>query len=100
LVAPHVIDTEVASALRGLAIGGGLTGLRGSVALGDFRRLRIRRYPATRLLERIWELRHGLTAYDATYVALAEALDLPLLTTDERLGRTSGHRAKILAYPA
>jgi len=60
--------------------------------------LRVRRYPATRMLERIWELRHVLTPYDAAYVALAEALGLPLATTDRRLGRAPGHGVEILAF--
>jgi len=59
----------------------------------------IRRYPATRLLERIWRLRGALSAYDAAYVALAEALDAPLVTTDRRLAQAEGHGARIEAFP-
>jgi predicted nucleic acid-binding protein len=51
------------------------------------------------LLPRVWELRDVLTAYDAAYVALAEALGVPLLTCDGRLGRASGHSAEVLVYP-
>ena len=53
------------------------------------------RYPHDVLLERVWELRHNLTAYDAAYVALAEALDATLLTRDRRLATASGHRARV-----
>jgi predicted nucleic acid-binding protein len=98
LAAPHLIDLEVISALRGLALSGSLTEPRGADAIGDFLRMRIRRYRAGWFLGRIWELRHGLTAYDAAYVALAETLEIPLVTTDVRLARAKGHRAEILAY--
>jgi predicted nucleic acid-binding protein len=98
LAAPHLIDFEVVSVLRGVALGGDLTDRRGTDAVADFLRLRIRRYPARSLLDRIWELRHSLTAYDAAYVALAEALEIPLLTTDTHLARAKGHGAEILAY--
>jgi predicted nucleic acid-binding protein len=57
--------------------------------------LRVHRYPHYALLPRIWELRNNLTAYDAAYVALAEALNAPLLTRDRRLAAAAGHRAKI-----
>ena len=66
-------------------------------ALADFSVARVRRYPHRFLLERIWELRHGFSAYDASYVALAEILDAPLVTTDLRLARSRGHRARIVA---
>ncbi len=69
---------------------------RARLALDDFLGLRIRRYPSTRLLERIFELRNNLTPYDAAYVALAEALDAPLVTTDRRLATATGHTAEIL----
>ena len=55
----------------------------------------IRRYPHDVLLPRVWDLRHNLTAYDATYVALAEALDAPLVTRDRRLACAAGHGAEI-----
>ena len=62
--------------------------------------LPVTRYPATRLLERVWELRGELTPYDASYVALAEALQAPIVTTDEQLGRSHGHHATVVCYPA
>jgi predicted nucleic acid-binding protein len=58
----------------------------------------IRRYPHTALLDRIWALRHNLTAYDAAYVALAEALGAPLLTCDARLAAAPGHTARIECF--
>jgi len=64
----------------------------GVADLADFP---LRRYPHDLLLPRIWDLRNNLTAYDATYVALAEALDAPLLTRDRRLAAAAGHRAQI-----
>ena len=64
----------------------------GSMQTVDFP---MRRYPDDFLLPRVWDLRHNLTAYDAVYVALAEALDAPLLTRDRRLAAASGHRARI-----
>ena len=53
------------------------------------------RHPVTHLVERIWSLRHNITAYDAAYVALAEHLGFPLLTRDARLSRSAGHAATI-----
>ena len=96
LHAPHLIDLETASAIRHAVAGRRIDDARGLAALRDFARLPLTRYPAGPLLERIWELRHTLTTYDAAYVALAEALEAPLLTTDARLARSHGHGAEIL----
>jgi len=71
--------------LRRFALRGELGAERGREALEDLADLGLRRYPHRRLLPRIWELRHNLTAYDAAYVALAEALGAPLVTRDRRL---------------
>jgi predicted nucleic acid-binding protein len=97
LHAPHLLDFEVASALRGLVLGGEVAPDRAATALSALDTLDVVRYPAARLIDRIWHLRGNLTAYDAAYVALAEALDVPLLTTDERLARSTGHTAEILS---
>ena len=94
--APHVVDFEVASALRRLALAGELSARRGLGALEDLRELPVHRYPAAQLLGAIWQLRENLTAYDAAYVALAELLRMPLVTTDARLARSQGHSAEIL----
>jgi predicted nucleic acid-binding protein len=71
---------------------------RADAVRADFSALRITRYPHTLLLDRMWELRENLTAYDATFVALAEVLDAPLVTTDARLAAAPGHRAAIEVY--
>jgi len=92
LHAPHVVDFELASVLRGVRPRG--TAMR---ALGDFYDMRIVRYRAQELLPRVWELRGHLSAYDASYVALAEMLGLSLLTTDRKLARAGGHRALVEA---
>jgi predicted nucleic acid-binding protein len=94
---PHLVDLEVASSLRRLTRHGGLELGVAEQALAFFTELRIRRYPMTLLLARVWSLRETLSAYDAAYIALAEALDVPLLTTDQRLARSTGHRAQIVA---
>ena len=93
--APAVLDLEVANVIRRLCAIRQTSHERGSRAIGDLGALPVRRYPHTPLLDRIWQLRSNLTAYDAAYIALAEALRAPLLTRDRRLARTPGHRARI-----
>lgn len=83
--APHLLDTEVAHVLRKHVLGGRLEAGRAAEALADLDLLPLDRYPARPLLPRIWELRHNLSAYDATYVALAEALGVALITSERRL---------------
>lgn len=95
LHAPYLIDVEVLQVLRRYALAHELDDERGEQALLDLRALPIERYPHDGLVHRIWRLRHALTAYDATYVALAEALDATLVTCDARLSRTHGHDAAI-----
>ncbi|MBK9178278.1 MAG: type II toxin-antitoxin system VapC family toxin [Acidimicrobiales bacterium] len=95
LIAPHLIDLEVTSAWRRLASAGDLDQRRANLALADLRALRIERVPHTPLLDRCWELRTGLTIYDAAYVALAEALDAVLITLDRRLANAPGPRCPI-----
>jgi len=95
LYAPYLIDMETAQVLRRYAAGGEIDGARGLAALSDLADFPLRRYPHDFLLPRVWDLRHNLTAYDAIYVALAEALDATLLTRDRRLAAASGHRARI-----
>jgi len=92
---PHLIDIEVAQVLRRYAGAGDVTAARCRAALTDLADMPLTRYPHEFLLQRVWELRGNLTAYDAVYVALAEALDAPLLTRDQRLARAPGHRARI-----
>ena len=95
LHAPHLLDIEVAHVLRRYSLSGDLDPRRGGEAIRDLADLPLRRYPHEPLLERIWEIRGRLTAYDAAYVALAEALDAPLLTRDRKLASSAGHGAVI-----
>lgn len=95
LHAPHLIDIEVAQVLRRYARAREADEARCRAALADLADMPMTRYPHDFLLSRIWELRANLTAYDAVYVALAEALDATLITRDRRLARSVGHFARI-----
>jgi predicted nucleic acid-binding protein len=95
LHAPHLLDVEVAQVIRRYAANGDIDDDRGRMAIADLSDFPLRRYPHDFLLPRIWDLRNNLTAYDATYVALAEALNAPLLTRDKRLAAATGHGARI-----
>lgn len=96
LAAPHLLDSEVIHVLRGLAQRGELSDEQGELALEGFIALTLTRYPADWLRARIWALRHNLSAYDATYVSLAEMTGATaLLTTDARLARAPGPRCRI-----
>lgn len=95
VVLPALADLEVTSVLRGAARGGALDSRRVGQALHDLMALPARRVVSTAMLPRIWELRENLTTYDAAYVALAEALDVVLLTADRRLSRAPGPACEI-----
>lgn len=95
LHAPHLLDVEVAQVIRRYAANGEIDGERGRSVLLDLADFPVQRYPHDLLLPRVWDLRQTITAYDAVYVALAEALAAPLLTRDKRLAAATGHRAKI-----
>jgi predicted nucleic acid-binding protein len=95
LHAPHLLDLEVAQVLRRYTFSGQMNAERSEQALEDLADLPLNRYPHDVFLFRIWALRRNLTAYDAAYVALAEALNAPLITRDAALARASGHRARI-----
>ena len=95
LHAPHLVDVEVAHALRRLVATRELSADRASDARADAADLRIIRYPHVPLLDRAWQLRETLSVYDAVYVALAEALEAPLVTCDTRLLRATGHHAEV-----
>jgi len=87
---PHLADIEVTQALRRYATDGDLDAADAAVALEDLRALDLERHAHEPLLDRVWALRYNLSAYDAVYVALAEALDTVLLTCDGRLARAPG----------
>ena len=95
LAAPHLIDAEAAQVLRRYAQAGEIDDLHGRESMADLADMLIRRYPHSVLLPRVWELRRNLTAYDALYVALSEALHAPLVTRDRRLAGSAGHGAEI-----
>ena len=88
--APHLLDTEVVSALRGLVLDKHLSARRAEAALQDFLDLPVVRYPATPLINEVWRRRGAHTAYDATFIALAEALGCPLVTCDAKTQRARG----------
>lgn len=95
---PHLIDTEILHALRRMLRKGQISGERAHDARTDYADLTLVRYPHEPLNDRVWELRENLTAYDATFVALAEALEVPLVTCDARLAAAPGSRARIEVY--
>lgn len=96
LAVPHLIDSEVTNALRRLVLRGDLTDTQGAAALAGFLALALTRFAAHSLRPRMWELRHNLSAYDATYLALAEQIDArALLTTDRRLAGVPRPRCAI-----
>ena len=95
LHAPQLLDVEVAQVIRRYIANGEIDAERGRMALADLADVPLRRYPHDFLLPRFCDLRNNLTAYDATYVVLAEVLDTPLLTRDRRLATAAGHRAQI-----
>lgn len=94
LFAPAHVDAEIVSALRGLSRPNPVLRTAVPGALRHLATFPIRRMPLAPLLQRIWELRDNLTAYDAAYVALAERLDGPLLTCDTKLAGASGPRCR------
>lgn len=92
---PHLVDLEVAAALRRLVARKRVTADQARLALSALSRMSITRHSHTQYLPRIWELRDSVTAYDAAYVALAERAEAPLLTVDSRLAEANGPRCRI-----
>ena len=92
--APHLLDVEVLSVLRGLVLGGKLEPSTAENARLDYLALNITRHEVSPFADRVWELRHQFTTYDACYLALAEALCAPLYTCDTKL-TSKGHHADI-----
>ncbi len=96
LAVPHLIDSEVTNVLRRLVAHKVLSDKQGTTALDGFTRLALTRFPADWLRPRMWALRHNLSAYDATYVALTEMIGATaLLTTDARLANAPGVNCRI-----
>jgi predicted nucleic acid-binding protein len=98
LAAPELLDVEVASVLRRQVRLGAVAPRRARLALADLAAAPLSRAPHQPLLGRCWELRDNLTIYDATYVALAEALGVDLLTGDVRLANATGPRCRIEVF--
>ena len=95
LHSPHLADVEVTQGLRRLVRAGEVSSDRAAEAIADLADLDLHRHAHLDLLTRAWKLRDKVTAYDAMYVALAEALDAPIVTCDTPLAKTPGHRAHI-----
>jgi predicted nucleic acid-binding protein len=93
LHAPHLIDVEITQALRRLVMLKEIAATRAELALEDYLTLVIERHSHVETLPRLWQLRDALSAYDASYIALAEGLQAPLLTCDGKLARAHGHEA-------
>lgn len=100
LHAPHLIDIEFLHALRRLSLAHAISEGRAADARTDFAELTLVRYPHHELSDRIWALRHNVTAYDGAFVALAEVLTVPLVTCDARVASASGHGATIELFSA
>lgn len=95
LHAPHLLDLEIAQVLRRYERAGSLSASRAGQAFDDLRDMLIARYPHDFLLTRIWALRRNVTAYDAAYLTLAEALGATLVTRDRALAAIRGHKARV-----
>ena len=95
LHAPELLDVEVTQVVRRYVLAGDISAARGLEAVTDLAALPVRRHGHAQLLDRVWQLRNNLSAYDATYVALAEALDATLITRDSALARVPGVRLDV-----
>ena len=93
--APHLVDVEIVQALRRLVRTGEVSPGRADEAIADLADLDLHRHAHIDLLARAWKLRDNFSAYDAVYVALAEAMDASMVTCDGPLGTAPGHRARI-----
>ena len=96
LAAPNLLKYELGAVLRKHFLLGALTDIRAEQAFKDFELLRIDFYDMDPLVSRAWQLRQNITYYDASYVTLAEFLNVPLLTRDKKLGAAPGHKAEII----
>jgi predicted nucleic acid-binding protein len=96
---PHLIDLQIANGLRRLVTASTLSEPAARTALRTWTRLGLTRYAAVTLIDRVWALRHNLSAYDASYVALAESLGCALVTADSRLSRAPRLRCPVTVVP-
>jgi predicted nucleic acid-binding protein len=96
LHAPELARVETANILRRLELSGHISGVQASAAFDDLMDLALALYPFEPFADRVWALRHGVTGYDGWYVAVAEALDLPLATLNRRLARSKGIKCRFL----
>ena len=94
--APQLIDIEMVSVMRRLVHRREIPEARASAALADFEQLPLERYPHQLLLPRIWAYRHNLTAYDAAYLALADALDCRVITRDKHFAASAPERIELI----
>jgi predicted nucleic acid-binding protein len=99
LHAPHLLDSEVTDVLRRLVMRDVVSNDDAERALGIWKRIGVKRYPTIGLIDRIWDLRHNLSAYDAAYIALAEHLDCHVVTADQRLAGATGPTCTIDVVP-
>ena len=90
MLGPELVLVESSNIIRRLELAGNVTDSVAAVTHRNLVRLDVRLYPFAPFADRIWELRHNLTSYDAWYVAIAEMLDCPLITLDQRLSRPTG----------
>jgi predicted nucleic acid-binding protein len=95
LHAPHLVDVEVVEGLRRLVRMGEISPGRAEEAIADLADLDLHRHPHLDFLSRAWKLRDNISAYDAMYVALAQAIEAPIVTCDRPLAQAPGHRARI-----
>jgi len=95
LHAPHLVDIEILQALRRLVRTGEIPPARAGEAIDDLTAFDLHRHGHVDLLDRAWKLRNNISAYDATYVALADAIQAPIVTCDGPLAKAPGHRVRI-----
>lgn len=98
--APELLDLDVCNVIRKMVIRGEVSVGEATEALRDIRDAPVLRIAHRHLVDRVWTLRDDVSAYDAAYVALAEIVDVPLITCDARMGRSSRHDARIEVYPS
>lgn len=99
IAAPEVIDAEVFKVIRGLNLRGELTTEQATAVMQTVQEAPIVRFSHRGLLPRAWAIRHSLSAFDSLYVALAEQLDVPLITCDEKMTGSNSHQARFEVYP-